>query len=398
MSSETLRVRPLAKRCALTPTEQGWVVWALACLAGLGASVAAQDGSSVRVAGYYKNLWQRSETWAAEPYNLDVNRLRLELKGKLSSTLSFDLHYDNEVLLGSYLRTAQFTQQKDAAAPHYWRAQANYVDRASWHGVHRLYRAQLRGEWGDTMLRIGRQRIAWGTGRFWSPIDLLNPISPVALEREERPGVDAVLVEQRFGPVARLAGVYAPSRQSGRGSRALQWHDNSRGVDYSVTVGRFWGDAVIGLDLASQLGTAGVRAEFSRTRPPIGRTFRRALLGIDYAFANTLTLSAELYHDSSGASSPAAYDFSALVTGRRQTLAQRYVGLRASYALTPLLKLNGDVVLNLSDRSRYLAPSAIYSLRTDLDLTIGLQYFGGAPGSELARPPSAVHASVQWFF
>ncbi len=374
------------------------VIGLLVLAAGVAAPLAAQEAPAVRVSGYYKNLLLRSETWAAEPYSLDVNRWRLELNAKLSSTLSFDLHYDNEALLGSYLRTAQFTQQKDGPVPQYWLAQANYVDRASFYGVHRLYRAQLRGEWGDTTLRIGRQRIAWGAGRFWSPIDLLNPISPLALEREERAGVDAVLVEQRFGPVARLVSVYAPSRQSGQTSRALQWHDNTHGVDYSVTVGRFRGDEVIGLDLAGQLGRAGVRAEFSRARPSQGRPYYRTLLGMDHAFANTLTLSAELYHDSSGATSPAAYDFSALATGRRQTLAQRYVGLRASYALTPLLKLNGDLVLNLSDHSRYLAPSAIYSLRTDLDLTIGWQVFRGAPGSELARPPGAVHASVQWFF
>lgn len=369
-----------------------------ALLAGGAAPGVAQDAPAVRVAGYYKNLLLHSETWAAERYTLDVNRLRLELKGKLDSTFSFDLHYDNEVLLGSYLRTVQFSQQKDRPVPQYWPAQANYVDRASLYGEHRLYRAQLRGEWGDTTLRVGRQRIAWGTGRFWSPIDLLNPISPLALEREERLGVDGVLVEQRFGPVARWAGVYAPSRHSGQGSHALQWHDNAHGVDYSVTAGRFWGDEVIGLDLAGQLGAAGLRAEFSHTRPPRGPAFRRTLLGMDYAFASTLTLSAELYHDGSGATSPAAYDFSALVTGRRQTLARAYVGLRASYALNPLIKLNADLVLNLADRSRYLAPSATYSLRSDLDMTIGLQYFGGAPGSELARPPNAVHASVQWFF
>lgn len=374
------------------------VIGLLTLLAGMAAPVAAQDAPPVRVSGYYKNVLSRSKTWAAEPYTLDVNRLRLELKGQLSSALSFDLRYDNEVLLGSYLRTAQFSQQKEEPVPQYWQAQASYVDRASVYGVHRLYRAQLRGEWGDTTLRIGRQRIAWGTGRFWSPIDLLNPISPLALEREERPGVDAVLVEQRLGPVARWAGVYAPSRQSGQDSRALQWHDNTHGVDYSVTIGRFRGDEVIGLDIASQVGATGVRAEFSHTRPAHGPAFRRTLLGIDHAFANTLTLSAELYHDSSGATSPAAYDFSALATGRRQTLARRYVGLRASYALTPLLTFHADFVQNLADRSHYLAPSATYSLQNDLDLRFGWQTFGGAPGSELARPQSVVHASVQWFF
>lgn len=367
-------------------------------LAGGAASALAQDDPALRVSGYYKNLLLRSETWTGERYELDLNRLRLELKGKLSPAMSFDVQYDNEALVGSYLRTAQFQQQKDLPSPQYWSAQGSYVDRPGLYGVHRLYRAQFQLAFGDTDLRLGRQRIAWGTGRFWSPLDLLNPVSPTTLEREERPGVDAVLLEHRFGPVARVAAVYAPSRRTGEDSHALQWHDHARGIDFSVTAGRFRGDKVIGLDLAGQIGQAGVRAELTRVRPRNGDAFNRTLFGIDYAFANTLTVSAEFYRDGSGAGSPAAYDFSALASGSRQTLAQRYLGVRAGYALTPLVKLNADVVLNLADHSRYVAPGISYSIRTNLDLSFGLQWFSGATGSEYARPPSVAYAILQQFF
>ena len=362
------------------------------------APASAQDDPGLRVSGYYKNLLVRSETWAGERYAVDLNRLRLELKGQLAPGVRVDVQYDNEALLGNYLRTTQFQQQKDQPPPQYWSAQANYVDRPGLYGVHRLYRAQLQLAFGDTDLRIGRQRIAWGTGRFWSPIDLLNPVSPVALEREERLGVDALLVEHKFGPLSRLAAVYAPSRLPGQDSRALQWHGNARGLDFSVTAGRFRGDEMVGLDLAGQVGAAGVRAELSRARPRFGSTFIRSLVGIDYAFANTLTLSTELYRDGSGAASTAAYDFLSLTSGSRQTLARRYLGLRAGYEITPLLKLNTDLVLNLDDRSRFIAPSLSYSIRTNLDATFGLRRFSGAAGSEFARVPNAATASMQWFF
>ncbi len=264
--------------------------------------------------------------------------------------------------------------------------------------MHHLYRALLKLQFGDTDLRIGRQRIAWGTSRFWSPLDLLNPFSPVALEREERLGVDAILVEHKFGPVSRLAAVVAPSRFSGENSRALQWHDNARGVDYSFTGGRFRGNDVIGIDVIGQIGQAGVRAELTRVHPREGKAFGRYVVGIDYAFANTLTLSAEFYRDGSGAGSTAAYDFVTLAAGARQTLARRYLGLHAGYEITPLLKLNTDIVLNLDDRSRFVAPSLTYSIRTNLDGSIGVRWFGGAAGSEYARPPNAAYLSLQWFF
>ena len=53
------------------------------------------------------------------------------------------------------------------------------------------------------------------------------------------------------------------------------------------------------------------------------------LLGLDYAFANTLTLSAEIYYDGSGSSDPAGYDVAGLLAGRRQSVARRYGGLYA---------------------------------------------------------------------
>ena len=373
----------------------GGVVLAFACFI---APALAQDDSDLRISGYYKNLLLRSETWAAERYTLDLNRLRLELKGRLAPAVNFDIQYDNEALLGSYLRTAQFLQQKDQPPPQYWAAQANYVERTALYGVHRLYRAQLQMAFGDTDVRIGRQRIAWGTGRFWSPLDLLNPFSPVTLEREERLGVDAVLVEHKFGPVSRAAAVYAPSHVPGRDNQALQWHDNARGVDFSVTAGRFSGDEIIGIDLAGQLAGAGLRTELTRVRPREGKAFVRSLVGIDYAFANTLTLSAEFYRDGSGAVNTAAYDFATLANGVRQTLAQRYLGVHAGYEITPLLKLTAELVVNLDDHSRFFAPRISYSIRPNLDASFGLQWFSGATGTEYARPPSATYTQLKWFF
>lgn len=367
-------------------------------LAGMVSTALAEGELDLRLSGYYKNLLLGSKTWTDGRYVLDLNRLRLELNGKLGPAVSFNVQYDNEVQIGSYLDTSQFQQQKDLPSTQYWSAQGSYFDGPTLYGTHRLYRAQLQMALGDTDLRIGRQRIAWGTGRFWSPLDLLNPISPVALERDERLGVDAVLLEHRFGPVSRVTAVHAPSRQAGEDSQALQWHDNARGVDYSVTVGRFRGDEVIGLDFAGQVGLAGIRVELTRVQPRAGKKFSRTLFGMDYAFTNTLTLSAEVYRDGSGAGSTDAYDFSALMIGRRQTLAQRYFGLRAGYEITPLVKLTTDFIVNLDDHSRYVAPGMTYSIRANLDWTLGWRSFSGAAGSEYARLPNAVYTQLQWSF
>lgn len=371
----------------------------VALLAAL-SPAAAQEAPALTLSGYYKNLLLRSETVLPEreSYALDVNRLRLEAKGKRTEVAALDLQYDNELLLGSYLRTEQFRIQKDQRAPQYWDLESNYAESKSYYGRHRLYRAAVTFSSGNADLRIGRQRIAWGTGRFFSPLDILNPFSPIALEREERVGVDAMLAEYKLGAVSRIGAVYAPTHDRSESSAALIWHHNAAGVDYSIVAGRFARDRVLGADIATQIGEAGLRAEFTRTRRATGDRFSRVLLGVDYAFANTLTVSAELYYDGAGASERSRYDFASLFAGRIQNVGRRYAAAYAGYEITPLLRSNNYAVTNLADRSRYLAPSLTYSVRTNLDLTVGAQWFSGAVDSEFGRSSKVAYAQVQWFF
>jgi hypothetical protein len=247
-------------------------------------------------------------------------------------------------------------------------------------------------------VKLGRQRIAWGTGRFWSPLDILNPVDPVALEREERPGVDAALVEAKLGPLARLSAVYAPAPDRGSPSRALQWHGNAAGVDASLVIGRLLGTELVGVDLASQIGAAGVRAEAARLRSPAGPSLARVLLGVDYAFPNGLTLAGELYYNGGGARDPRAYDLAGQRAGRVTSLATRYSGLYAAYEITPLLKWVTYAVLNADDRSRAVDTRLVWSWRDDLELTLGAQRFAGSPASEYGRLSDGAFAALKWFF
>jgi hypothetical protein len=365
--------------------------WTCILLLAVVTSALAEE---LKLSGYYKNLLVGSETVApaGERYTLDVNRLRLEVKGNLAESVALDLQYDNEVLLGSYLRTAQFSAQKDAPPDQYWDLESNYAEGGSYYARHLLYRANVTFSHGATDLRVGRQRIAWGTGRFWSPLDLFNPINPIALEREERLGADAVLAEHKLGPLARISAAYA--RYGGNESTAaLNWHANLRGIDYSLVGGRSRGENLAGIDLAGQLGGAGARAEFVQFED-----HARAVLALDYAFPNTLTLSGELYYNGAGTDDTSAYDFVGLFARRIENVGRRYFGGYAAYELTPLLKWANYLVVNLGDRSRFFSPVLVFSLQPNLDVSIGAQFFGGSPGSEYARLQDLYHAQLQKFF
>jgi hypothetical protein len=384
----------------MTRRRSGHVASALAGLL-LAAPPAAAEADATQgesgLSGNAKSVLLGSRTPQRGPYWLSLNRLRLELKGRPAKGVSIDLQVDQLVLIGSYLGTAAFRAAKDAAPAQYWRADAKLLDRGDIHAQAGLYRAWLTWSRDALDVKLGRQRIAWGTGRFWSPLDVLNPVNPLALEREERLGVDAPLVELKTGPLSRVSAVVAPAPDHGSTSRALLWHGNRGGLDLSLVGGRLLGADIVGGDVAGQLGAAGVRAEVARLRP-IGTTgFVRATLGVDYAFDTGLTLSAELHYNGGGSRDPARY---APRTGPlpQASPATRYAGLFASWELTPLLKWNSWIVANLDDRSRGLDSRLVWSARKDVDLTVGFQQFGGRPSTEFGGMPWAVFAQTQWYF
>lgn len=361
---------------------------------------AAQDAAGRapwKLSGSYLNLLSRSRTVIppAQAFTIDLNRLRLRIQGEPIRRFSVDVQDDNEALLGSYLRTAQYALIKDRdrlALDHDYGASDNVVLR------HRLYRGTVSWSGPVVDVTIGRQRVPLGTGQFWSALDLLNPIDPTRLERDYRAGVDAVLIERKLGALARLDAVYAPATARSRSVVAGYAHGNLRGWDYSLLVGTFRGDEAIGADFSGSSGGLGIRGEATITRPASGPTYGRALIGVDYGFRNTLTVTLELYYHGQGASDPARYDFAAVVAGRTLNVARNYGATALSYEITPLAKLAVYTVLNIDDRSGVLWPRVEYSVASNFDVAAGLQRFVGGPQTEYGRLSNLLHGEARWFF
>lgn len=365
-----------------------------------GVAQSADVPAPWRFSGSYLNLYSRSRTVIppTQRFALDLNRFRLKLEGEPIKGLRVELQEDQELLTGSYLGTPQYALIKDRPSTTSFDLDHDYVANDHVIARHRLYRATLLWSVASTDVKIGRQRVALGTGQFWSPLDLLNPIDPTRLERDYRAGVDAVLVERKLGALARVEGVYAPATASVKSVAAGYVHGNARGTDYSLLLGRFRGDDAIGGDLSSARGGLGIRGEATLTRPMTGSRYARVLLGADYGFVNTLNVTAEVYYNGQGASAPARYDYAALFSGRAINLARRYGAVAASYDLTPLVKITGFGVLNADDRSGVIWPRFQYSAAADFDVAAGLQRFFGSPMSEYGRLSNVLHAEARWFF
>ncbi len=372
----------------------------LLCVSLIAASAVAVPVQDVSVGGYYKNLLIVSRTLPFfgpdESYVLDLNRLRLRLAGDMGEYVSFNIQYDNEILLGSYLDTLQYEALDAMERDTYFNWEATYLERGKAQGRHSLYRAYLSFTGERTEVRIGRQRFAWGTALFWNPVDILNPFNPIQLEREERTGVDAGLLSWDYGELSRLSLVLAQQRAGS--SSALRWRSHWQGFDLALTGGRFINDEMIGFDFAGQAGLIGLRGEMTRTGSRADGAYTRMVLGVDRSFANTLTLNLELYYNGQGRGDPAQYDFSRLLSGELLSLARYYGGFYFAYELTPILRWDNFLILNLDDDSRFLAPRLVYSPTGNIDLTIGLQFFDGASASEYGVLEDIYYGELQWFY
>jgi hypothetical protein len=366
-------------------------------LAAAGAGAAAQ-APGLKASGSIKSLQVDSRTPSGASYALSLTRGRLALQGEVAPGLAIDLQYDQEWLLGSYLHTAEFQVGKDAPMPQYWRADANLYESGDVYARHKVYRGWLRFSQGPVDATLGRQRIAWGTGRFWSPLDILNPLNPLAVEREERLGIDALLVEVKTGPLSRISAVHVPAPDRGRPSRAVLWHGNAAGADVSLVAGQFADRHVLGADVATQWGQAGVRAELARFAASNGASFRRALVGLDYALDGGLTVSGELSYNGAGVRDTSRYDLRARGSGESRQLATRYAGLYVAYEFTPLLKWLNYVAYNVDDRSGGLDSRLTWSPQPSIELTAGVQTFRGSGRSEYGRLPSTLLVQGQWYF
>jgi len=339
----------------------------------------------VELGGYYKNLLIDSETVLGEKadYWLDINRLRLDISESWQQ-FELELVYDHEIQVGRYLETLQFRQLVEMDDPRYWEWQGNSLDRKDVYGSHQLYRGTVKYRGDNVDVRVGRQQINWATALIWNPLDLFNPLSPLQLERDERTGVDAVLLDISTQDLSRWSFVYAPMRDASDASGAVRFKSNAYALDWSIMTGKFANENKLGLGLASQVGMVGLRSEIVFSDSDTRQRYSEWVVSADYTTLSGTSFLIEGYFNGDGESTPANYDFNLLISGKKFGLARRYLGAKVEKDLTQLMTLALYAISNLDDHSYFLFPSASYAVPgfEDLYLEGGAQLFYGGETDE----------------
>ncbi len=254
-----------------------------------------------------------------------------------------------------------------------------------YHNLDRLA-VTVRFKFGD--LIVGRQPVAWGSGKVVSPTDIIAPFSFHELDKEERFGVDAVRMRVPLSELSELDFGYVIGKdfQFDRSAFFLKGRVHVLKTDVSLIGVGFQDDFLVGLDLTRAIGGSGVWLEAACVWPdalddvqPKPPAYARFTAGIDRSLTGRLYGFLEYHFNSPGSSDPAGYValFSrpAFTRGTDYFMGKHYLSLGATYQAGPLIPVTGLVIWNMSDGSFALAPQAEYNVAENIYLGGGL-YLG----------------------
>ena len=315
--------------------------------------------------------------------------------------------------------------------------------RAEWR--HLLYRGFLQLEAGALDATVGRQRIAWGVGRLWNPIDRFNAVPPLAVQADQSQGIDSIDAKWSFDGFNFVEAVYAPGSSRSNARYALRVHGVLLDTDVSLVGGIFEKARTVGVDFARNLGDAAIRVEAVYTDPRqrvwkienfddggprrLGDFFQ-VVTSIDYTFdflGGIYVLVEHLYNgndlgfgsgdagsllpffeatDERPPGVPASVPGPYATTGstalfgssRVVTSAENQTGTMIGGDITPELRLDLLSIYDWNGQSAAFFPSLRYSPLGSLEVTVGVQTFVGPHRSQYGSAETFVYLLADFFF
>ncbi|WP_432822325.1 hypothetical protein, partial [Trichloromonas sp.] len=267
-------------------------------------------------------------------------------------------------------------------------------------------RLNLRGRHAGIDWTLGRQAIGFGRISLFSPLDIIAPFPPDALDTEVRPGVDALRFSRYFGQAGQAGGTLIFGQRRKLNSYLVFGEENVAGIDLLAIAGQLRERPMAGGGFASQLGGMGIKAEAAyyqgeragRSGGDLHKQFTIAGVEADYRFGNGLVLFVQYLYNGAGVDDPNDYLLAAASApvreGLSHLLGRHYLLLAPAYELHPLVSLNGLLIWNLRDDSFLLRPLLRLSLSDNLALELFWSFFQGAkPGKTGVLPETVIPRS-----
>jgi len=294
-------------------------------------------------------------------------------------------------------------------------------------GVHRLDRLSLGFDTNDFVLRVGRQAITWGNGLVFSPMDIVNPFDPVAVDTEYKPGDDMIYLQtlRDNGDDIELVHVLRRDPQSGdpdasAATTAVKYHAIVGDSEYDALIARNYEDATLAFGGNRSIGGAVARGDVVWSDTSSGGKLQ-LVANLSYSWVwggRNMSGVVEYYFSELGQRS-GRYDLASLSQntalldrlqrGEVFTLGRNYLAGGVLVEVSPLWQVTPNLFTNLDDGSALLQVVSRYSLGDNAEFLAavnvplgpnGTEFGGietGLPGVYLSTDVS-VFAQLAWYF
>ncbi|WP_319503088.1 hypothetical protein [uncultured Draconibacterium sp.] len=377
-------------------------------------SVVIYAQSKLAFYGYIKDLGMYYHPGEPIPVSADksldylfLNEIhnRLNFRWYASEKLTIALEARNRIYMGQMIR--EFPNYEDFVDTDngYLDMGTVLISADNWFLHTMLDRAWIDYNSGKLQVRLGRQRINWGTNLVWNPNDVFNTFSYFDFDYEERPGTDGVRLQYYTGVTSSAELVYKIGHNNDETAIAGMYRFSKFNYDIQFLGGWVGKDYVLGGGWAGDIKGAGFRGEATWFRPrddedPENFETFVASVSADYTFPNSLYLHFGTLFNSYGTTGDAGGRsfFAPDISAKMLSLGKYQLFGQISYPLTPLFSANMSTMLNPCDGSSFLGPSLTYSLGNNWELMINGQLFLGRKGTEYGDYGQAVYARIKWAF
>jgi hypothetical protein len=293
--------------------------------------------------------------------------------------------------------------------------------------LHRIDRLSVAYMSEKAVFRLGRQVLSWGNGLFYSPMDLVNPFDPAAVDTEYKVGDDMLYSQYLFDDGSDVQFAYVARRNlldgdfdAGESTAAIKYHGFVGAAEFDVLLAQSYEDTVLGFGGSGNVGGSVWTADAVFTRTD-NDTYAQLVTNLTYSwnwFDRNMSGAIEYFYSGFGQRSD-AYDPLSLgsnpdlvervARGELFSIGRHYLAGSIMIEMMPLWTVTPTLLASLSD------PSALLQLVTSVSMGDNLTFLGsinvpiGPKGSEFggveASQPNrylsggaGLFAQIAWYF
>ena len=364
--------------------------------------------TNIEVNGYIKSLntvLQPSPLAGIPSGFTTSNQQRVDLTGEVSD-MDFELSAENR-LIYSEAPISEFDPFTHRSVNRIVKLESTIFKDKYFEDRLDIDRLVIRKSFDNAELTVGRQAVGYGRMSLLSPLDVVEPFSPEALDTDTRTGVDAVRATHYFDLGGQIGGSVILGDGTENNSYLLNFSQNIDNIDILGIGGSLRERPMIGAGVATDFEGMALKTEavfyvgkdVKQEGGDIHSSFVVAGIEAWYRFENGINFIVEYLYNGAGESDPAKYlevkNSAANTEGLNAFYGQHYILFSPSYDLTSLIEFKLISFWNIVDGSVFVRPLFDISLTDDIDMQLFWAVTSGAePSPATSNIPRSEFGSI----